>query len=299
MEIQRGLSLHMENSALSLGKFDAIHRGHRLLLKEILQPGNGVPTVFTFERNPGETERYIYSQQEKNHLLQDLGVVREVLFPFDEETKSMLPEKFIDEILWKKMDVRFICVGEDFRFGRNREGDVELLRRACEKHGCRLKVYNKLADERGIISSTRIRNLLQGGDVEKANALLGTPFFFLGEVVHGEALGRSLQIPTANLIPAPEKILPQLGVYTSRITVQGKRYGGVTNIGKKPTVGGTRVGVETSIFDFDREIYGEEIKVELLKFQRPEQKFPDMEALRTQMEKDLTDAKNYMEHCLL
>ena len=294
MEIQRGLSIHMENSAISLGKFDAIHRGHRLLLEEVLRQSKGIPTVFTFERNSGEAEKYIYSQREKDYILRELGMVREVLFPFNEETKSMSPEDFIHDILWKQMDVRFLCVGEDFRFGRRREGNVDLLQKACEKRGCRLKVYPKLTDEEGVISSTRIRKLLQKGDISGANQLLGNPYFFLGEVVHGKALGRNLRMPTANIIPAQEKILPPLGVYVSRVTVQGKVYGGVTNIGNKPTVGGVRVGVETSIFHFEQDIYGEEIKVELLEYQRPEQKFPDVDALRAQMKRDAAAAEVYL-----
>lgn len=286
MEIQRGLDFHMQNSVVSLGKFDGIHRGHRLLLERILKE-EGISTVFTFGGMQGEQ---IYTEEEKRLLLEQMGIQREVIFPFTEENKKMSPEQFVNEILWDKMDARFICVGEDFRFGSKRAGDVRFLRKACEEHGCRLQVYPKLEDEQGIISSTRIRELIREGDMKQAAKLLGEPWFFLGEVQHGRALGRDMGMPTANIVPQEGKILPPYGVYTAKVIVHGKPYYGVTNVGKKPTVGGSVVGLETCIFDFDQDIYGEQIIVQLLQFQRSERKFDSLEALQTQMQADKKQA---------
>lgn len=289
MEIQRGLDFHMQNSVVSLGKFDGIHRGHRLLLEQILKE-EGNSTVFTFEGMQGEQ---IYTEEEKRLILQQMGIQREVIFPFTEENKKMSPEQFVHEILWDKMDARFICVGEDFRFGSKRAGDVQYLRNACKERGCRLHVYPKLEDEQRVISSTVIRELIREGDMKRAAKLLGEPWFFLGMVQHGRALGRDMGMPTANIVPQEGKILPPYGVYTARVIIHGETYYGVTNVGKKPTVDGTAVGLETSIFEFDRDIYGEQIIVQLLQFQRSERKFDSLEALQKQMQ---TDKKQAMDN---
>lgn len=289
MEIQRGLDFHMQNSVVSLGKFDGIHRGHRLLLEQILKE-EGISTVFTFEGMQGEQ---IYTEEEKRLILQQMGIQREVIFPFTEENKKMSPEQFVHEILWDKMDARFICVGEDFRFGSKRAGDVQYLRKECKERGCRLHVYPKLEDEQRVISSTVIRELIREGDMKRAAKLLGEPWFFLGMVQHGRALGRDMGMPTANIVPQEGKILPPYGVYTARVIIHGETYYGVTNVGKKPTVDGSAIGLETSIFEFDRDIYGEQIIVQLLQFQRSERKFDSLEALQEQMQ---TDKKQAMDN---
>lgn len=298
MEIRRQIKetgCYQEQSAVSLGKFDGIHQGHRLLLNEILRGDRGVPTVLTFDGIHGGPESQIYTEQETSHLLCELGVAREVLLPFNNQIRQMSPETFIVEILWNVLNASYICVGEDFRFGYQRAGDVKLLETACRQHGCRLQVYTKLSDGDETISSTRIRRLIKTGELSKANELLASPFFFMGEVLHGKALGRNLRMPTANLLPAAEKVLPPAGVYTSRVTVQNQMYGGVTNIGNNPTVGGSQVKIETHILDFDRYIYGEQIKVELLAFQRSEHAFENVEALREQMERDKIKAKETLQ----
>lgn len=298
MEIQRQIDeigCYQEQSAISLGKFDGIHRGHRLLLDEILHGDRGVPTVLTFEGIHSGAESRIYTEQETSHLLRELGIVREVLLPFNEQIRRMSPTEFIVEILWNILNASYICVGEDFRFGYQRSGDIKTLEEACRQRGCRLQVHPRLADEEATISSTRIRRLIKTGELARANELLASPFFFMGEVMHGKALGRNLRMPTANLLPAAEKVLPPAGVYTSRVTVQNRMYGGVTNIGNNPTVGGSQIKAETHILDFDRDIYGQQIKVELLAFQRSEKAFANVEALREQMERDKIEAKEALQ----
>lgn len=296
MDILRGTDFQIKHSAVSLGKFDGIHKGHRLLLREILQASRLIPTVFTFDTGMQQIANrdcfrsQIYDQREKSLILQNMGMEREILFPFHEGTRQMSPQDFIRQVLHEMMDAKLVCIGEDFRFGKDRTGDVKLLHKYAAEYGYRVKVFPKLQEDGDIISSTRIRTLLQNGELSCANRLLGEPFFFYGEVVHGNALGRTMQMPTANILPGPEKVLPPAGVYATTVTVRGQEYKAVTNLGYKPTVGSVQVGVESCLIDFDRDIYGENICVRFHHFLRSEQKFNSLEALRSQMEQDKRQA---------
>ena len=289
MEIIKGLDFKIKNSAVSLGKFDGFHRGHRLLLDRILAQKELHSTVFTFDGIL--KDKQIYLETEKRLLLERLGVEREVIFPFCEETKTMAPEVFIREMLVKRMDAKLICVGEDFHFGRGRLGDVAMLSDGAEKYGYELCVFPKMKEAGEVISSTRIRRELADGRIETANGLLGEPYFVSGEVMHGNALGRTIGMPTANLLPEEQKLLPVYGVYATRVEVDGQRYAGVTNVGMKPTVGADRVSVETTLLDFDGNLYGKQITVYFLYFLRPEQRFDSLEELKAQMERDKAEAE--------
>lgn len=289
MEIIKGLDFKIENSAVSLGKFDGFHRGHRLLLDRILAQKELHSTVFTFDGIL--KDKQIYLETEKRMLLERLGVEREVIFPFCEETKIMAPEVFIRKILVKRMDAKLICVGEDFHFGRGRLGDVSMLSDGAEKYGYELCVFPKMKEAGEVISSTRIRRELADGRIETANGLLGEPYFVSGEVMHGNALGRTIGMPTANLLPEEQKLLPVYGVYATRVEVDGQTYAGVTNVGMKPTVGADRVSVETTLLNFDGNLYGKRITVYFLYFLRPEQKFDSLEELKDQIERDKAEAE--------
>ena len=297
MEIINHLDFSVKNSAVSLGKFDGIHQGHRLLLRQILEQKGLVPTVFTFGAAQGNgiiPKQQIYSRREKEMILQQLGIEREIIFPFNEETRAMDAEDFVREILINKIDAKYICVGEDFHFGRGREGNIALLEHLQQEYGYRLQVLPKLVLDDEVVSSTRIRWELSGGRLEKVNELLGSPYFIAGEVVHGNALGRTLGMPTANLVPDSSKVLPAYGVYATLVELEGKTYVGVTNIGLKPTVGAENASVETTILDFQEDIYGKELKVSFYYFLRREKKFPNLSALTLQMEKDKKQAMQLM-----
>ncbi len=297
MEVLSGMDIKIENSAVSLGKFDGIHLGHRLLLDEILKHREFIPTVFTFETCTNtsiNTSRLIYSSKEKRTVLEEIGIKRMVLFPFNDETKNMMPEDFIEKFLVKKMGVRLICVGTDFRFGKDRQGSAGMLKAYSSKYGYETKIFNKLSSEDGIISSTFIREKIEHGDIQCTNKLLGRTYFIEGTVVHGNALGRRLDMPTANIFPEKEKVLLPSGVYATTLILKGKRYPSVTNIGRKPTVGSDRTVVETCILDFKKDIYGQDIMVEFYEFLRPEKKFPDIEQLKNQMELDKKQAADIL-----
>lgn len=289
MKIIKGLDFKIENSAVSLGKFDGFHRGHRLLLDRILEPPKLYATVFTFDGILNGKQ--IYLEEEKRSLLERLGVEREVLFPFSEKTRSMTPETFIREMLVERMDAKLICVGEDFHFGKDRRGDVDMLSKYAPQYGYELCVFPKIKEDGEVISSTRIRGELAQGRIEKANRLLGDPYFVRGEVVHGNALGRTIGMPTANLLPGEQKLLPAYGVYATRVEADGKVYGGVTNVGVKPTIGADRANVETTLLHFDGDLYGKQITVYFLEFLRPEQRFDSLEELKAQMSRDKAKAE--------
>lgn len=292
MEVIKGLDFKIENSAVSLGKFDGFHRGHRLLLERIREQENLHATVFTFD---GILKgKQIYREEEKRYLLERLGVEREILFPFCDETRSMTPEAFIREMLVERMDAKLICVGEDFRFGKERRGDVNMLSEYAEKYGYDLCVLPKMKEDGEVISSTRIRGELARGNIETANRLLGDPYFVGGTVVHGNALGRTIGIPTANLLPGEQKLLPAYGVYATRVEVDGKTYGGVTNVGVKPTVGADQANVETTLLHFDGNLYEKQMRVSFLHFLRPEQRFDGLDELKAQISRDKETAERLL-----
>lgn len=294
-----------EPTIVTLGKFDGRHRGHQKLLRTMkeLKDSLGYPTaIFTFGMPPlsimsGQPSTVITTNLERRFNLEKMGIDYLVEYPFSEQTRHMEPEDFVRDILAGRMGAKEIVVGPDCSFGYKGAGNTELLKQLEKPLGYRLHVIEKEKDRMRDISSSYIREELAKGDVEKANSLLGEPYSVHGEVVHGNHIGGSvLGFPTANLSPPPAKRLPRFGVYVSRVLVDGVYYRGITNIGRKPTVEGeSPVGVETYVFDMDRDIYGTVIEVQLLAFDRPEQKFSSMEELKHHIELDKVFAANYFE----
>lgn len=289
------------NSVVSLGKFDGIHRGHQLLLNKILeQKKHGFQAVmFTFMFHPDNLFSdkeidTIYTEEEKRYLLEQSGLDVLVSYPFTEETASMEPEKFIQDVLVEKLDARMIVVGSDFCFGHNRRGNVAMLKELSDTFGYELVVFDKIKLDDQVISSSYIRSEITKGNMEKANAMLGRPYTIIGKVQHGRKIGRTLGFPTVNLIPPPHKLLPPKGVYASVTDINGIKYPGVTNIGFNPTVGKTpETRVETYIFDFDADLYGASIEVSLYCQERPEVKFNSVEELKARMQKDIVFGREY------
>lgn len=291
-----------EKTAVTLGKFDGLHRGHKMLLNQVLRKREEGfrAAIFTFNIPPrnvlkGTKRQMILTNEERALLLKQYKV--DILFecPFTKEIAGMDPEQFVKEILLGQMNVGYIAVGSDFRFGHDRAGDIYLLDRLSRKYHFRLLVLAKEQYEGRDISSTYIREILRRGQMELAEELLGYPYFVTGEVVRGKQLGRKLGTPTLNQIPREEKLLPPDGVYASRVYLDDKMYGGMTNIGMRPTMEDVKVrNVETCLFDFDKNIYGRNVKVELLAFQREEQKFSSVEELRAQLQKDMAKTKQIL-----
>ena len=282
-----------EPTAVTLGKFDGMHRGHQKLVKRIreLESSGVKSTVFSLNKNRQDA---LLTSEEQRMVIEKMEVSYLVDCPFLPEISRMEPEEFIRRILVEQLNARYIVVGNDFRFGYNRAGDSELLKKMQEFYGFRVEVLGKEQHKGQIISSTYIKQALDKGNMELVNDLLGYPYFIAGEVLHGRHMGgKVFGMPTTNLIPVSAKRLPPNGVYVSRTVYDGKIYPGITNIGYKPTIGENFRGVETHIFDFDKDLYGEEIQVELLSYERPEMRFNSVDELRMQMQNDIAFGKEY------
>ena len=297
---------------VTLGKFDGVHEGHRLLMDEVLRRGrdDGLRTiVFTFDVSPQNRlgvshTKSIMTNRERFLCLEELGIDTLIECPFTKDIQTMEAEVFVRKILLEKLHAAAIVVGDDFRFGRGRAGNAVFLSGMADKYrgaGDGLEfsvcVIGKKKDPvyGREISSTWIREEIQKGRMEEAEKLLGRPYFLLGEVVHGRQLGRTLQIPTINQIPPQEKLLPPNGVYFSSTQIGGRTWNGITNIGTKPTVAGDQVTAETHLFGCSADLYGKEASVELLHYHRPEHRFSSVTELKEHMEADIRAARDYME----
>lgn len=296
----RNYKLHME-TAVAIGKFDGLHRGHRRLLKEILdKKAVGLKAcVFTFDPSPAvffglADGKELMTKEEKRRALQDMGVDVLVEYPMNIENAAVAPYDFVKELLVDALQVKFIAAGTDVSFGAKGAGNSRLLEECSKELNYELKLIDKVMQEGTEISSSLVRRQVESGNMEYVTELLGTPYTVSGEVMHGKALGRKLGMPTMNLLPPKEKLLPPAGVYYSQVFYEGKLYPAISNVGYKPTVSQEPVlGVETYLYDFDKEIYGEDISVSLLSFKRPEMRFESVEELKAQMERDILDGKVY------
>ena len=289
-------------SVITLGKFDGVHRGHQMLIQRMneLEAAYGWNTVvFTFDvspqvkmgKGPG---KMLMTNQERADFLEQMGIDILVECPFTKAVMNMSPEDFVREMLLQRLHAAAIVVGDDFHFGKNRAGNAAFLKEMGEKYGFLVEIAGKKKDEENgrEISSSYVREEVNAGHMNKATKLLGYPFYIEGTIVHGRHLGTSIGIPTINIVPAAEKLLPPNGVYFSRTILEnGKSYDSITNIGVKPTVDGSGLTVESNLFDCNEDLYGQKAKVVLLHFHRPEMRFQSIEALKAQMQTDIRAAR--------
>lgn len=293
-----------EPTALTIGKFDGLHRGHEELLAHLLKTGKKdlKTVVFTFDIPPkkltsGDGQKLLSTNNEKKTLFQERGIDYLVLCPFTPEIMCMEPEDFVDWIV-TNLHVQRIVVGEDCGFGHNRRGNHRLLAKLADRYGYELEVVRKLQFEGRDISSTYIREEIIKGNMETANHLLGHPYAMEGIVEVGNQLGRTIGIPTANIEAEPGKLLPPFGVYASTIDIGDEHFYGIANIGRKPTIkpkegNQNPIGVEMHIFDFDRDIYFQPVRISFHAFERPEVKFGSISDLQAQMKKDIVFSERY------
>ncbi|PWJ52093.1 bifunctional riboflavin kinase/FAD synthetase [Faecalicatena contorta] len=284
----------LEKTAVTLGKFDSLHRGHQRLVKSIqsyAQKKNVKSVVFAFDINK---ETLLTNQERRNHLETQVDCM--IQCPFTKEIREMEAEAFIEKVLVEKLHASYIVVGTDFHFGHRKRGNVEMLARYAEKYHYQLDVLNKELYQGREISSTYVRAALAEGDVELANLLLGYPYHMSGVVEHGKRLGRTLGFPTMNIIPADRKIVPRYGVYTCKIWIEGEVFTGIGNVGMRPTVTEEkRVLLEVFVFEYDGDAYGKNITVEFCAFERPEKKFDSIEEMKRQVDLDIAFGKAYFQ----
>lgn len=290
-----------QKSAVAIGKFDGIHLGHRKLIDNMLeQKKNGcLAVVFTFEPSPekffgGKEAKELMTIYEKRIAFERLGIDVLIEFPLNKETAATPPERFVTEYLVGELKASVIVAGTDISFGNKGAGNAGLLREMAQKEGFFAQIIDKVTWNGAEISSTLIREAVRKGDMEKASSLLGAPYRISGEVINGRQLGRQLGMPTVNQQPPADKLLPPNGVYYSYVWLDNACYTAISNVGCKPTVSEeTLMGVETYIYDFDCDIYGREIEVELLRFKRAEIKFTSTEALKEQMRRDIDEGRAF------
>ncbi len=282
---------HLENCAVTLGKFDGIHRGHRKLIGDILEKKQeGATSLVCAFTSQG---KMIFTFPERRRILEDLGVDVLLECPLDEKLRHMRAETFVREILVGDLQVSHVAVGDDFRFGRDRKGNTELLLEMGKKYGFETRILSREREGRRKVSSTYIREELHRGNMSLVNSLLGMPYFVEGRVEHGRGMGHTLFFPTANLVPPPEKLLPPNGVYAVVFRYEGGSFPAVANVGVKPTVGESFVGVETHLLDFQGDLYDVPCRVEFYHFLRPERVFSSFEELKNQISRDIESGREY------
>lgn len=283
-----------EKTYVALGSFDGLHMGHMSLIKrtiDLAKSNNAKSMVFTFKNHPltvinaEVAPKLIMNNSTKSSILEKIGIDIVNYAIFDEDFMKITPENFITNMV-KAYNVKGIIVGFNYRFGYKNLGDIELLKDLSEELNFQLEVIPPVKINDEIISSSRIRQLISEGDIEKANYFLTRPFMLEGTVIHGNQLGRVINFPTINLDYDKKFLLPRGGVYYTAVEYCGAKYKGITNIGYNPTVKNKKLSIETHILNFNKNIYDEHVKVYFLKRIRDERKFKSLEDLSKQLEKD-------------
>lgn len=292
----------MKKTIYALGFFDGVHRGHAALLsacRSLAEVENCRAGVVTFDVHPdilvkGADLALINTPRDRDWMLtENFAMDTVVSLPFDEEMRSMPWDRFLKMLEKEHNAAGFVC-GEDFRFGHKGSGNAGILREYCKKRGFPIAVIPEQTVDGIRISSTYIRSQIEAGDMATAVKFLGHPHILSGTVVHGQALGRKLGIPTANLRLPEGLVMPKFGVYACGCLVGQKRYPAVTNVGKRPTVAGTNITVEPWILDYSGDLYDQEITLEFYYFLRPEQKFPSLEDLQAEIRRNAEETREYL-----
>lgn len=295
-----------DDTAVAIGKFDGFHRGHQKLLSRLKeQKEKGLAAVvFTFAPSPAaffskEPVRDLTTTAEKRRIFAEAGVDYLIEYPFHQETADMEPEVYIQEVLADRIHAKCIVAGEDVSFGRQGMGDCGLLEEKAKDYGYEVLLIDKVMHHGREVSSSYVREEVKKGNMELVRELLGAPYYISGEIVHGMGLGKTMGMPTANLLAHGQKLLPPRGVYYSYVRFQegrhcGTSYPSITNIGVKPTMKQHPVmGAESYLYDFHADVYGEQAEVFLLHYKRPEMRFHDVEGLKAQMAADIAAGREY------
>ncbi len=282
---------------VTIGTFDGVHLGHQAIFKQMQEAAakrGGETVLITFSPHPrlvlykdSKNLKFINTQAKKLDRIEKSGIDHLIIIPFTKEFSKNSSEKFIADYVVKHVHPEMIIIGYDHHFGKNREGNIELLERLKEKYNYEVIQVPPLYVDELPVSSTRIRNMLKEGNLKEANKMLGYEYAITGKVVKGNALGRKLGFPTANIqLPNEFKLIAANGVYACRALIEGRVYKGMSNIGVRPTIDHGDLTIEINIFDFDKDIYDESITIYFVDRLRDEKKFESLDALKQQLVKD-------------
>ena len=296
--------VHLQDTWLTIGTFDGVHLGHQEIVRNLAADAHKIgarAVVLTFYPHPAivlgkrQDPYYLTTPEERAALLGEFGADVVITFPFTPKISTTTAHNFVSQ-LKSHLGMRKLLVGPDFALGRDRVGNISTLKELGKKFDFTLSTISPVEIDGIEVSSSRIRAALSGGDLNLVNHLSGRPYFINGQVVPGDGRGKTIGIPTANLSIWLERALPKSGVYVSRATVNGNVFGSVTNIGVRPTFKSKhkQLQVETHLFDFGDQIYGQDIRLDFISHLRDEQRFPHVEALLTQINQDISDAKHIL-----
>lgn len=274
----------LHNTAVALGKFQGLHRGHLLLIDRIHDLGETEAldsVVFTININ---NSKMINTKKDREDILAGLGLDYEIDCDFTPEFAAMEPYNFIREVLYKKLGAKYVVVGTDFCFGCKRAGNIDTLLRYEKEFGYKVIAVEKLSIQGKIVSSSLIREYIQQGRLEEVASFMGRNYYIKGRVTKGRQLGRTIGFPTINQYPPENKLLPPYGAYESKVYIGGIAYHGITNIGDNPTISeNNKVTVETHIIDYEGDLYNQDLKVEFIRYIREQKKYRDVDELRSQL----------------
>lgn len=294
-----------ENRVIALGFFDGVHLGHGALLRRVAEEAarlHAIPTALTFDRHPksfagGKPVPLINTPQDRTDLMRaQYGIEDVVVLPFDRAMMEMSWDRFVSEVLVERFRAIHVVAGHDYRFGYKGMGDPARLKALCSELGIGCDIIQRVELDGVTISSTHIRRLIEDGNMEEANRFLGHPHVLSGEVLHGRQLGRTIGIPTANLVVPPHIIVPAHGVYATRVVTSDGTYPAVTNVGVRPTLeDGRGVTVEPWILDFDEDLYGKRIEIRFYQQLRGERKFASLEDLKREILQNSEQTRRYFQ----
>ncbi|MFC0425750.1 bifunctional riboflavin kinase/FAD synthetase [Chryseobacterium scophthalmum] len=288
--------------ALSLGMFDGVHLGHKCIIDELKKVGStyhletAVLTFWPHPRfvfNPNEDLKLLNTLDEKTLLMEKYGINNLFLKEFDDEFRNLTGEEFVRQILIEKLNVKYLIIGYDHSFGKNKSGNFELLQKLSKELDFEVEQMEAINIHENNISSTKIRNALLAGNILEANEMLGYSYSVSGKVVHGKKLGRTIGYPTANIETENIKLLPKKGAYIVEVLVNNQQYKGMLSVGTNPTVNGEKLTVEVYILDFEGDIYDEKITVKFRDFLHEEIKFEGLEKLIERLDEDKRLTENF------
>lgn len=296
----------LDHAVVTIGTYDGVHFGHRKIISrlcDLARSNGGESVILTFFPHPrliidpeNQDLKMINTIEEKAEMLEKLGVDHLIITPFTRDFSNLSPDEYIREILVETIGLKNLIVGYDHRFGKNRGGGMKELLESATKYGFEVEQIDEQDINDVAVSSTKIRESLLNGNVALAATYLGYPFSLYGPVIKGDKIGRTIGFPTANIfIEQAYKLIPSDGIYAVTISMDDQNYRGMAYIGQRPTINGMTRNIEVNIFDFDREIYGQYIKMNFMEFLRHDVKFTGLEALKIQLQQDKDDTISYFE----